>query len=112
MPNPVQLESFTSGAETAVDVAGIERQLQELWQLAAASDPDPARQMITRACRFSLVAMTDAEPARDRATEIISRLTSTHPCRAIVILADPEAGPAELSAGITAHCLSRPARSP
>jgi len=51
MPNPAQLETFTAGAETAVDVAHIERQLHELWQFAAESETDPARRAITRAMK-------------------------------------------------------------
>ena len=38
MPDRAQLETFTAGVETAVDVAQIERQLHELWQLAAESE--------------------------------------------------------------------------
>ena len=41
MPNSAQLETFTAGVETAVDVAQIERQLHELWQLAAESEKGP-----------------------------------------------------------------------
>ena len=34
------LETFTAGTETAVDVARVERQLCELWQLASESEGD------------------------------------------------------------------------
>jgi len=94
------LESFAAGAETAVDVAQIERQLAELWQLAAESDTAA----VTRACLFNLVAICDTEAARDRATETIRIVTSRHPCRAIVLLAQPAATTDELAASITAHC--------
>ena len=90
------LETFTGGAETAVDVAGIERQLCELWQMAG--------EQVTRASLFNLVAFTETEAARDHATEIISALTSRHPCRAIVLLAQPAEPVDELTASITAHC--------
>jgi len=104
MPNPAQLETFTAGAETAVDVAHIERQLHELWQFAAESETDPARRAITRASLFNLVALCETDADRDHATETISALTSRHPCRAIVVLARPNEPRAELSASISAHC--------
>ena len=104
MPNTTQLETFAAGAETAVDVAQIERQLHELWQLAAESAEDPSQRAITRACLFNLVAYCETDPDRDHATEMISTLTSRHPCRAIVLLARPNQPRTELSASITAHC--------
>lgn len=94
------LETFTAGVETAVDVAAIERQLHELWELAAQSHEG----QITRACLFNLVAYAETDAARDHATNVISELTSRDPCRAIVLLAKPDAPVAELSASITAHC--------
>lgn len=100
MPDSSQLETFTAGVETAVDVAAIERQLHELWQLAAESECG----QITRACLFNLVAYCETDAARDHATEVISELTSRHPCRAIVLLAKPDELVSELSAAITAHC--------
>ena len=104
MPDSARLETFTAGVETAVDVAQIERQLHELWQLAAESHQDPAQRQITRACLFNFVVFcgTDAEVAH--ATETVSTLTSRHPCRAIVLLARPDEPHAELSASISAHC--------
>jgi glucose-6-phosphate dehydrogenase assembly protein OpcA len=104
MPNSAQLETFAAGVETAVDVPAIERQLRELWQLAAESEKDPSRRQITRACLFNLVVYCETNAARDRATEVISTLTSRHPCRAIVLLAQADEPQSELGASITAHC--------
>ena len=104
MPDTRQLETFAAGVETAVDVAQIERQLHELWQLAAESEKDPSRRQITRASLFNLVAFCETGADRDHATETISALTSRHPCRAIVLLAQPNESRAELSASISAHC--------
>ncbi len=95
-----KLESFTSGAETAVDVARVERQLAELWQLAAESETAA----VTRACMGNLVAICDSEAGAEHATDVIRELTSRHPCRAIVLLAGPVTAPDELAASITAHC--------
>jgi glucose-6-phosphate dehydrogenase assembly protein OpcA len=94
------LETFTAGAETAVDVAHIERQLRELWQMSAESENGH----ITRASLFNLIAYTESDADRDHVTEVISTLTSRHPCRAIVLLAKAAEPVDELSASITAHC--------
>jgi len=99
-----QLETFAAGTETAVDVAQIERQLQQLWQLAADSAKDESNRHITRACLFNLVAYCETEDARDHATVIISEVTSRHPCRAIVLLAEHDKPVDEIAASITAHC--------
>src|SRR2546426_102514 len=91
------LETFTAGNETAVDVARIERQLHDLWQLAAESE----KGQITRASLFNLVAYTETDADRDHATEVVSTLTSRHPCRAIVLLCRASAPLAEPSTGGT-----------
>ncbi len=104
MPNHTQLETFTAGVETVVDVVQIERQLHELWQLAAESQKDPSQRQITRACLFNFVVFCGTDAELDHATETISRLTSRHPCRAIVLFAKPNVPHAELSASISAHC--------
>src|SRR5579871_2035169 len=104
MPSSAQLETFTAGVETAVNVAEIERQLGDLWQLAAESEKDPSQRQITRACLFNFIVLceTDAEVAH--ATDVVSSLTSLHPCRAIVVAAQSDSAQSELSASISAHC--------
>ena len=104
MPNNAQLETFTAGVETVVDVAQIERQLHELWQLAAESEKDPSQRQITRACLFNFIVYCETDEESAHASEVISTLTSHHPCRAIVLLAKPDVASAELSASISAHC--------
>ncbi len=104
MPDTSQLETFAAGMDTAVDVAGIERQLNELWQVAAESGKDPGSRAVTRASLFNLVVYCETDAARDHATATISELTSRNPCRAIVLSAKPDAPQPELSASITAHC--------
>jgi hypothetical protein len=85
MPASDQLETFTAGVETAVDVAQIERQLHELWQLAAESEKDPTQRQITRACLFNFIVLSETDAETAHASEVISTLTSHHPCRAIVL---------------------------
>lgn len=96
MPDASQLESFTAGVETAVDVAHIERQLGQLWRLAGPQ--------ITRASLFNLVVFCPSEAARAHATEAIRALIARHPCRAIVLWAQPGSSRSRLRASIAAHC--------
>src|SRR5580704_3356800 len=104
MPSGAQLETFTAGVETAVDVAQIQRQLHELWQLAAESEKDPSQRQITRACLFNFIVLCETDAEAAHASEVISTLTADHPCRAVVLLAAPDAAQSELSAAISAHC--------
>ena len=104
MPSGAQLETFTAGVETAVDVAQIQRQLHELWQLAAESEKDPAQRQITRACLFNFIVFCETDAEAAHASEVISTLTTDHACRAVVLLAMPDAAQSELSAAISAHC--------
>ena len=87
MPDRAQLETFTAGVETAVDVAQIQRQLHELWQLAAESEKDLSQRQITRDCLLNFVVLCETDADVAHATEVISSLTSRHPCRAIVLSA-------------------------
>lgn len=104
MTSTAQLESFTAGHETAVDLAEIQRQLKALWQLATPTEADPSAQIITRASLINLVAICHTEADRDHASEVISTLTGRHPCRAILLLADETRSASAMTASITAHC--------
>jgi len=88
------LEAFTAGGAMPVDVAQIERQLHALWQQGGDA--------VARACLFNLVVWCESETDRDRASATIGELTGRHPCRAIVLLAEP--GEPSLSASLSAHC--------
>jgi glucose-6-phosphate dehydrogenase assembly protein OpcA len=104
MLDSAQLQTFTAGIETAVNVAEIQRQLHELWQLAAESEKDPSQRQITRACLLNFIVFCETEKESAHASEVIGALTSHHPCRAIVLLVQPDVAAAELSASISAHC--------
>ncbi len=92
----MSLEAFTAGVETAVDVAGIERQLRQLWEKAGPT--------VTRASLFNLVAVCGSAEERERATRVIATVTLRHPCRAMVVTTQPDHVSAELSATVTALC--------
>jgi glucose-6-phosphate dehydrogenase assembly protein OpcA len=83
---------------TAVDIPRIEQQLREMWRPAAGTDN------VTRASRFTLIVWCETEEDRDRATATLAGLTSRHPCRAIVLLAEPQLTGDGIAAAISAQC--------
>jgi len=104
MSRSAELETFAAGVETVVDVAHVQRQLNDLWELASESKIASVHRSITRACLFNLVVYCESDGARDRAIHTISEITSRNPCRAIVLLAQPDTMETGLSASISAHC--------
>jgi len=98
------VETFAAGIETAVDVAAIEKELHELWHAVAETQPGSPERQIARASLFNFVVFCRTEAHRDHATQVLSTLTSYHPCRAMVLVVDPESPKPQLSAAISAHC--------
>lgn len=92
------LDTFTAGTATPVDVAQIERQLRQLWREGEEGEH------VFRACLFNLLVWCESDADHDRATALIHELTNRHPCRAIVLQADPQGEEALLEASISAHC--------
>ncbi|MBM3859622.1 MAG: hypothetical protein FJ395_08230 [Verrucomicrobia bacterium] len=90
------LETFTGGGAMPVDVAQIERQLRALWQQGG--------ETVSRACLFNLVVWCESEDDAERATAIVGELTGRHPCRAIVLVAEPGRAEPLLAAALNAHC--------
>jgi glucose-6-phosphate dehydrogenase assembly protein OpcA len=89
-------------SRTNVDVRAIERELSALWQQANQDQPDA----VTRVCVLNLVTVVHSGRTADHVTDIIARLNTRHPNRAIVVSALPEegAGAPVLEAWVQAHC--------
>lgn len=79
-----------------MNLGSIERELRTLWEAAGPN--------VTRASLFNLIAVAGTGAERDRLTDVVGKITVRHPCRAIVLLAQPEAPTAELSATVDARC--------
>jgi glucose-6-phosphate dehydrogenase assembly protein OpcA len=63
-----------------------------------------AEHAVTRACALTLLVYVESEEDGREVSNLISAVTQQHPCRAIVIVAEPEAAPPALTASISAHC--------
>jgi glucose-6-phosphate dehydrogenase assembly protein OpcA len=89
-----QSETFTPGI--AVEIGKIERELKKLWQEGG--------EKMTRASLINLAVYSEAPDSLRINTEIVSRVTEDHACRAIVIAANPSADTEQVQAWINAHC--------
>ena len=87
-------ETFAPGLP--VEIGKIDRELKKLW-----SDADGA---MTRASLINLAVYSEVPASLPLNTEIISKITENHACRAIVIGANPAAPENRVEAWISAHC--------
>ncbi len=82
-----------------VDVAAIERELEEIWRDAAkGADTDS----VTRATAFNLVYLSTA--ADEKAPDMLAKLTIRHPSRSILLLLGDGSAASAQSAWVTAYC--------
>lgn len=77
-------------------VEEIERELSRLR-----IGPDGTPQVRTSVLNL-LVLLNEDET--DRISEVVASLAGLHPCRAIILVSDPEAGPGELDARVATYC--------
>ena len=91
---PPVAESFSLGAP--VEIGRIQKELKKLWSQSEG--------VKTRASLINLAVYSDAPGSLSRNTELISRLTEDHACRAIVIQADSDTQENNAEAWISAHC--------
>jgi len=95
------IDSFVKGEPLAVPVDAIDKELVELWQSVAHKKLD-----LTRVCQFNLLVYSPNEGAYERAAHALTELMHHHPCRAIVLIAEPEAEKNEISAFISVSGIS------
>jgi glucose-6-phosphate dehydrogenase assembly protein OpcA len=88
-----QLETFSQGLQ--VEIGKIDRELKKLWEQGDGA--------ATRASLMNLAIYCEGAEAMTRNTALISEITQSHACRAILIAADPLA-PNQVRAWISAHC--------
>lgn len=96
------LQSLTGGEPRPVQIADLEKELSALWRSAA--EDAKTRDAVTRACALTLLVFVESEEAGREVGNLVSSLTEQNPCRAVIMIAQPEAKPAGLTARISAHC--------
>ncbi|PYJ07205.1 MAG: hypothetical protein DMF06_16365 [Verrucomicrobia bacterium] len=90
MPAP---ETFAPGLPA--EIGKIDRELKKLWESGSA---------MTRASLMNLAVYSEEPGSLSRNTQIISKITEDHACRAILIGAKPGAKENRVEAWISAHC--------
>ena len=89
-----------------LDVQAVEHELGELWtQNTGASDPDEDG-AVMRARVLNLIVYVSHQSSLDEVNELLNEITSVHPCRALVTLAEAEAPDRDIEMFVSAHCLT------
>jgi len=91
---PAIAENYSLG--TAVEVGQIGQELKKLW---AQNEGDT-----TRASMINLAVYNETPGSLEKNTELISKITKNHTCRALVIEADRNVADNRVDAWINAHC--------
>src|SRR5689334_19236455 len=91
---PAVAETFSLGMP--VEIGRIEKELKKLWAESEGA--------MTRASLINLAVYSDKKGSLGENTRLMSQLTESHACRAIVIEADSSASGSQAEAWISAHC--------
>ena len=97
-----QYRAILGGEARSVDVTAIEQELTQLWK--AAAEHVAEGQPVVRACVLNLVAYATGDDVAQHINEVISQVSTRHPSRSIVIVAEPQTKSTRLRASISAHC--------
>jgi glucose-6-phosphate dehydrogenase assembly protein OpcA len=96
------LREFALGEPRPANVAEIEAGLSEMWRSAA--EAAGAESAVTRASALTLLVYVESQEAGREVSDLIAEVTRQNPCRAVVMVMDPEGSPRGLMATVSAHC--------
>ena len=96
------LEHLGLGRPRPAAVADLEAELSALWRSATEAAEEGSSVM--RASALTMLVFVDDRRAEAEVSRVVSRVTLQHPCRAIVMIAEPGTSPAGLEAWVSAHC--------
>jgi glucose-6-phosphate dehydrogenase assembly protein OpcA len=99
---PVELESLTGDAPREVAIGDLEKEISELWRSVAKDSENP--EAVLRAAALTLVVYVDNAEAAEEVRSIAASLSEQNPCRVIILMAQPQAGPDGLRSWISAQC--------
>src|SRR4051812_47021630 len=85
----------SSSLGTPVEVAGIGRELKQLWA---------ADQTRTRASLINFVIVCEGAEAMNANTTLLQGIVRDHACRALLIGVEPKAEGSKILAWVNAHC--------
>lgn len=88
------LDTATLG--TPVEIGQISKELKKLWESSGGAT--------TRASLINFAVYCEGEQAAGMNTELINEFTREHACRALLVIAEPDAPETRIRAWINAHC--------
>jgi glucose-6-phosphate dehydrogenase assembly protein OpcA len=95
-------ESLSFGEPRPARVADLEAELSSLWR--SMSEGERGEHALTRACALTLLVYSEGARAQNEIAAVVAAITPQNPCRAILMLAEPESKQATLEAWVSAHC--------
>jgi glucose-6-phosphate dehydrogenase assembly protein OpcA len=87
-----------------LDVDAVERALAELWQETAGGEQVESEDAVLRSRAANLMVVVTNEAALAGCQQIIRELAATHPCRALVMLADRDGADRDIEMFASASC--------
>lgn len=86
----------------AVDIAGIERALAQLWKHPEPADPKHPE--VTRACMSNLLIFCSTQTQASLVTEELDEIVRLHPSRVLLLVGEAATAGATIEAFVSAHC--------
>jgi glucose-6-phosphate dehydrogenase assembly protein OpcA len=87
-----------------LDVDAVERALAELWQETAGGEQVESEDAVLRSRAANLMVVVTNDAALAGCQQIIRELAATHPCRALVMLADRDGADRDIEMFVSASC--------
>jgi glucose-6-phosphate dehydrogenase assembly protein OpcA len=94
--------------EATLDVQSVERELSRLWKenTGASEGEGEQESAVMRARVLNLMVYTSREAALEEVNRMLGEITSAHPCRVIVMLAETGEPDEDIEMFVSAHCFS------
>ena len=86
--------------QSAIDVAAIEKELTTLWKEASEDESGG----VVRSSILNLLIYVPNPAEASKVDDIMLEITGSHPCRAILMIADRESAQNTLTAQVTSRC--------
>jgi len=83
-------------------VAEIEAGLSAMWRTAA--ELEDAKSAVMRASALTLLVYVDCQKAAQEVSNMLADVTRQNPCRAVLMVMEPQGSPPGLMASVSAHC--------
>ena len=87
-----------------IDVDRLEKELAALWAEESRAQREGVHASVTRACVLNLVAFVASPEERAALDAVLGEVVERHPCRALLLVADPAADEERLDAYVSMRC--------